>query len=69
MAKAWLNVQYEGKNIAGEYQIVFHRHQAVEMSDANAQQLMRAAQIAYPNYRWEMVAVSNWFIVEGTKKE
>jgi len=67
--KAWLNVPYHGENIAGEYQIVFTRRQAAEMTNANAQQVMRAAQSAYTDYTWEMVPAGKWFIVEGTKKK
>ena len=48
MTKAWLSVPYHGENISGEYGIVYERHQAVEMSDANAQQLMRQAQTDRP---------------------
>jgi hypothetical protein len=69
MAKAWLQVPYHGENISGEYQIVFERQEAVEMSNANAQQLMRAAQSAYTDYDWQLVPVGNFFIVKGTKKK
>jgi hypothetical protein len=69
MTKAWLNVPYHGENISGEYGIVYERHQAVEMSDANAQQLMRQAQTASSDYTWEMIPVGRFFIVEGTKKK
>jgi len=69
MAKAWLNVPYHGENIAGEYQIVYERHQAAEMSNGNAQQLMRVAQTTYADYLWEMVPSGQFFIVEGTKKK
>jgi hypothetical protein len=68
MAKSWLNVPYDGEYIAGEYQIVCERNQASEMSNANAQQMMRVAQVAYNDYAWEMVPAGGSFIVEGTKK-
>jgi len=67
--KAWLSVPYHGENIAGEYQIVYERHRATEMSNGNAQQMKRAAETAFTGYIWRMVPVGKFFIVEGTKKE
>jgi hypothetical protein len=69
MDKAWLDVPYHGENISGEYQIVYDRHQAAEMTNGNAQQLMRAAQSTYRDYVWEIVPIANSFIVEGTKRK
>jgi hypothetical protein len=71
MSKAWLNAPDRGENISGEYQIVYDRNQAGPMSNANAQQLMRAAQDTYTDYTWEMVPVQSGCgcIVEGTKKK
>ena len=69
MAKAWLEVPYHGENITGEFQMVFQRQRATEMSNGNAQQLMRTAQSKIYDYVWEIVPVGKFFIVEGTKKE
>jgi len=69
MAKAWLTVPYHGENISGEYGRVFERHLATEMSNGNAQQLMRAAETGYRDYSWKIVPSGKFFVVEGTKKE
>ena len=69
MAKAWLNAPYHGENIAGEFQIVFDRSLAAEMSNGNAQQIMRAAEKGYRDYLWEVLPSGNFFIVEGTRKQ
>jgi hypothetical protein len=68
MATAWIAAPYHGEPISGEYQIVYARSLASEMSNGNAQQLMREAQIAHKDYIWDMVPSGNFFIVEGTKK-
>jgi len=57
-----------GENICGEYQIVHQRHLCSEMSNGNAQQLMRAAETAYPDYIWEVKAAGKFFIVEERKR-
>lgn len=68
MEKAWIAAPYHGENISGEYQIVSERSRASEMSNGNAQQLMRAVEKLPSVYTWTMVPVGKWFIVEGTKK-
>ncbi len=71
MAKAWLFTPDQGRLIQGVFQLVFNREQASEMTNGDAQQLMRAAE-KDPNlkYTWEMIRVGdNSFIVEGTERK
>jgi hypothetical protein len=46
MSKAWIAAPFHEENIDGEYQIVFDRIRASEMSNGNGQQLMRAVEKA-----------------------
>jgi hypothetical protein len=68
--KAWLYAKDRAQSIMGEYQIVFDRNAAVEFTENNAHELMRAAENQFKEYRWEMVQLpqSGRFIVEGTKR-
>jgi len=69
MAKSWLFAERQARPIHGEYRLVFTRQEAAEMSNGDAQQLVRAAEREYPTSTWEMIEVgTNSFIVEGTPK-
>ena len=49
--------------------MVFNRVEAAEMTNGDAQQIMRAAEKGYPNYSWELIGIgNNLFVVEGTEK-
>ena len=69
--KSWLHVADRGNAITGEFRLVFDPNQAVEMTENNAHELMRRAQVVAPEYTWEMVRIpsSNLFVVEGTRKK
>jgi hypothetical protein len=70
--KAWLHAEDHARQIAFQYQIVFDRQQAAEMTENNAHEVMRGAERDYPEYTWEIVKVSagrNVFVVEGTQKK
>lgn len=70
MAKAWLYARDQGRPIAGEFNQVFSRAEAAEMSYANAQQIMRTAEDNFLDYTWRMVEVrKDVFIVEGDPKK
>lgn len=68
--KAWLHAQDRAESVAGEYRIVFSRNEAIEMTEHDAHELMRAAENSFPEYSWKMMKIpsSGLFIVEGTKK-
>lgn len=69
MAKSWLFAEDAGKLVKGELRLVFDRHEAAEMNNANAQQIMRTATYHYPEYVWNTVEVRHGvFIVEGDEK-
>jgi hypothetical protein len=68
--KAWLYAQDRAGQSLVPIQIVFNRNQAIEMTENNAHEMMRAAESTHPQYTWGMVGVGcNLFIVEGTEKK
>jgi hypothetical protein len=69
MAKAWLYVPDRGTQIEGGYTIVYEQSKAVEMSENNAREVMKAAQKGYPEYTWEVIPSGNQFVVEGTIRQ
>ena len=67
--KAWIDAENKAEAVTFPFQIVFNRHEAVELKENNAHELLRAAEGNYREYRWEMVKVREGvYIVEGIQK-
>jgi hypothetical protein len=53
--KAWLHAENRARESAFPFHIVFNRHEAIELTENNAHEVLRAAESSFSNYRWEMV--------------
>lgn len=68
--KAWMFAEDAATPPGFPIKMVYRREEAVELAENNAHEVMRAAEINFPAYRWAMVKLpnSNAFVVEGDKK-
>jgi hypothetical protein len=68
--KAWLHAQNQAKPDRFGYGLVFSRAEAAEMTEHDAHEVMRGAELDHSGYSWKMVNVpgGDLFVVEGTKK-